>query len=102
MYFLVAISAIIVGSSLDPVMWVGPIVGAIASRKSWVAAALGIAGALVSIVIDRALRVAPPADDLQAAIVIGKLVAGVLFGFFASGVGLMIRRRKKTPMPPTS
>jgi len=102
MYFLVAVSAIIVASSLDPVMWVGPIIGAVVSRKSWVAAALGIAGALVGIAIDRALQPAPPPEDYQAAIVIGKLVAGVLFGFFASGIGVMIRRRKKNPMPPTS
>ena len=88
-------------TSMDPTMWVGPIVGAFVSRRWWVAPALGVLNAIAVIALVFSLPNVTLAHS-TADFVFLKLAAGILLGFVAFGIGTLIRRGKKAPTQPTS
>jgi hypothetical protein len=102
MDFLAGIVAIFFVSLIDPVMWVGPIVGAVAFRRWWAAVGLGVVCAIVDFMLLKAFQPVPMPADKVAEAIVGRLVTGVVFGFIAIGVASLYRRRKKKPTQPTS
>ena len=102
MDFLAGIVAILIVSLIDPVMWVGPIVGAAAFRRWWAAVGLGLVCAIVDFMLVKAVQPAPMPPDKVAEAIVGRLITGVVFGFIAIGIATLYRRRKQTPTQPTS
>ena len=93
---VIFIVAVIVGSALDPFMWVGPIYGAVKSRSWKLPIALGAAIAALEVAVFAAFMTGPFDGGMAAA----KVLAGIAFGLIAFGIAKLIRRGK--PAAPAS
>lgn len=93
---VVFVVAVIVGSALDPFMWIGPIYGAVKSRSWKLPIALGGAVAALEVAVLAAF-ITGPFDGRMAA---AKVFAGIVFGLIAFGIAKLIRRGK--PAAPAS
>ena len=94
MDFLAGLVATIIVSVIDPVMWIGPIIGAVVSRKWWPAVALGVLGGVADFMIVKSLRPVPMPEDATGAAIVAKVVTGAVYGFVVIGIAALIRRRK--------
>jgi uncharacterized membrane protein YeaQ/YmgE (transglycosylase-associated protein family) len=79
----------LIGSALDPIMWIGPIVGVVYSRSWVLPILLGIVGAVLDVVI---LPLIFPSAQIISEVVVGRLFAGSIFGLIAYFVAKSLRR----------